>query len=172
MRVEQNLFLALHRIWLGLRRRIRKLYYSGLLGSVGADFQICDNVLVTGHENIFIGDRVTVNDGAILQSCEGANIVIGNSVVISYGVKIITGGLIIGEDGVPREKHAALPISIEDLVWIGADALILPGVKLGAGAVVAAGSVVTKSVKPYSLVGGVPARVIKSDIRVGDDVGQ
>jgi acetyltransferase-like isoleucine patch superfamily enzyme len=55
-----------------------------------------------------------------------------------------------------------LPIYIEDDVWIGARSIILSGVRIGEGSIVAAGSVVTKSVPPYSIVGGVPARVIKS----------
>ena len=54
------------------------------------------------------------------------------------------------------------PIRIEDKVWIGMDALILKGVTIGEGSVVAARSVVTKDVPPYSLVAGNPARVVKS----------
>ena len=54
------------------------------------------------------------------------------------------------------------PIRIEDKVWIGMDVLILKGVTIGEGSVVAARSVVTKSIPPYSLVAGNPARVVKS----------
>jgi acetyltransferase-like isoleucine patch superfamily enzyme len=52
-------------------------------------------------------------------------------------------------------------ITIEKDVWIGAQAIILPGVKVGEGAIVAAGAVVTKDVPPFAMVGGVPARVIR-----------
>jgi acetyltransferase-like isoleucine patch superfamily enzyme len=52
------------------------------------------------------------------------------------------------------------PIEIDDYVWIGSRALVLPGVKIGKGAVVAAGAVVTRDVAPYVVVGGVPARQI------------
>ncbi|NTV62282.1 MAG: hypothetical protein HGA65_01930, partial [Oscillochloris sp.] len=54
------------------------------------------------------------------------------------------------------------PVVIEDGVWIGAGALILPGVTIGAGAIVGAGALVTKSVAPDTVVGGVPARVIRT----------
>lgn len=53
------------------------------------------------------------------------------------------------------------PIVIHDNVWIGANSIILPGVRIGAGSIIAAGSVVTKDIQPYTLVGGNPARVIR-----------
>lgn len=53
------------------------------------------------------------------------------------------------------------PVLIEDDVWIGARVIILPGVKVGKGSVIGAGSVVTKDVMPYTVVGGNPARVLK-----------
>jgi acetyltransferase-like isoleucine patch superfamily enzyme len=54
-----------------------------------------------------------------------------------------------------------MPVTIEDDVWIGANAVVLPGVRIGTHAVVAAGAIVTKDVPPHSLVAGVPAKVIK-----------
>jgi maltose O-acetyltransferase len=56
------------------------------------------------------------------------------------------------------------PVEIGDDVWIGARAVLLPGVKVGDGAVIAAGAIVTKEVAPYTIVGGNPARVIKSRV--------
>lgn len=53
-----------------------------------------------------------------------------------------------------------LPVKIGDKVWIGADVTILPGVSIGTGAIIAAGTVVTKDVAPGMIVGGIPARVI------------
>lgn len=64
------------------------------------------------------------------------------------------------KDSLKREAFCK-PIVIEKSVWIGAQAIILPGVNVGEGSVIAAGSVVTKDVKPYHLVAGVPAREIR-----------
>jgi len=86
---------------------------------------------------------------------------IGNNVVIGHHVVIITDS---HEMDSPRQRcgeRYARPVVIEDGVWIGARATILPGVTLGTGCVVAAGAMVTKDVPRDTLVGGVPARPIK-----------
>ncbi len=93
---------------------------------------------------------------------------IGNRVLIGPDVKIYAGGHSIipserlkVEDG--KMKLISMPksVKIEDDVWIGGNATIVPGVTIGEEAVVAAGSVVTKDVPPKTLVGGNPAKVIK-----------
>lgn len=97
---------------------------------------------------------------------------IGNYVSIASGVKFILGGnhyyntfstypfkvMCLGEE---REAYSNGPIVINDDVWIATDSIILSGVNVGKGAVIAAGSVVVKDVPPYSIVGGNPAKVIK-----------
>jgi len=60
----------------------------------------------------------------------------------------------------PLFPEAFAPITICDYVWLGSRAMVLPGVTVGEGAVIAAGAVVTKDVDPYTVVGGVPARPI------------
>lgn len=80
---------------------------------------------------------------------------IGNGVVINDGVRIITGSHDIHS---PTYEHVFAPIVIEDHAWIATNAMILKGVTIGKGAVVAAGAVVVKDVKPFSVVGGNPAR--------------
>jgi acetyltransferase-like isoleucine patch superfamily enzyme len=85
---------------------------------------------------------------------------IGSRVLIAAHVTITTRQHPIE---LPRWKTVQdAPVIIEDDVWIGAGAVILPGVTIGRGAVVAAGAVVTASVEPYTVVAGVPARPIKS----------
>ncbi|MEP5568697.1 MAG: DapH/DapD/GlmU-related protein [Halioglobus sp.] len=86
---------------------------------------------------------------------------IGDNVTLSYGVKIITGGLILSNEGAVSKQHSKQPISIHNNVWIGANAIILPGVNIGLGSVVAAGSVVSSDVQPYTMVAGVPAKQIR-----------
>ena len=97
---------------------------------------------------------------------------IGNFVSIGEGVKFLLGGnhpysgfstfpFTVKYFGQSEEAQTKGPTVIEDDVWIGADALILSGLTIGKGAVIAAGSVITKTVPPYSVVGGNPARVLK-----------
>ena len=76
----------------------------------------------------------------------------------------------INHDVNPENSSATYgrPIVIEDKVWIGINSTILPGVKIGYGAIVGAGSVVTKDVPPYAIVGGVPAKLIRK--RFDEDV--
>lgn len=161
MRRDQAILLTLERTLRGIRRRLRILYYSRVLKSMGKGCQICDGVLITGGNNISLGSGVSVNEGVILQSCEGAAIMVGNDVSLSYRSCLITGGLRITGVGVEHETHVTAPIVVEDSAWIGAGALILAGVTVGRGAVVAAGSVVTRDVAPGAIVGGVPARIIR-----------
>lgn len=82
---------------------------------------------------------------------------IGNCVVINDGVRLITGSHDIHS---PTYDHVFAPIIIEDHAWIATDAMILKGVRIGRGAVVAAGAVVTRDVPPFTVVGGNPAREI------------
>jgi acetyltransferase-like isoleucine patch superfamily enzyme len=94
---------------------------------------------------------------------EGAEIRIGEQCLISQFVSLIASGhgyerrdLPIVEQPVPPK----LGVTVGDDVWIGCNAVVLPGVAIGTGAVVAAGSVVTGDVAPYCIVAGVPARVV------------
>jgi acetyltransferase-like isoleucine patch superfamily enzyme len=88
---------------------------------------------------------------------------IGNHVNLAQGITVTAlnhnftdANSMIDEQGISTK-----PVIIDDDVWIGANAVILPGITIGRHVVVAAGAVVTKDVPPYSLVAGVPARVIK-----------
>ena len=65
------------------------------------------------------------------------------------------------EDPDRRADMVPSPVRIRDKVWIGANVTILPGVSIGEGAIIAAGAVVTKDVEPRTVVGGIPARILK-----------
>jgi acetyltransferase-like isoleucine patch superfamily enzyme len=161
MRIDQIVLLTFNRVWRGFRRRLRSFYYSRVLKSMGTGCQIDNSVLITDAQNVSLGERVIVNDGVILQSCEGAEIRIGDQVSLSYGAKLITGGYVISEDGVDHKHHSAKRIVVEDSCWVGSGAVLLAGVTVGRGAVVAAGSVVTRDVQPGTIVGGTPTKVIR-----------
>jgi len=129
-------------------------------------------VNVTGSFKIFNGCYITVNEGGTLTLGSGF---INNNVNISCFDKITIGeDVAIAEDVIIRDSdnHNLIydgfkktkPITIGNHVWIGMRATILKGVTIGDGAIIAVGSVVTKDVPPNSLVGGVPASVIKNNV--------
>jgi len=106
--------------------------------------------------NITIGEASSIADGSLIRaSCE---IDIGRNVCISEGVKILTASHDISS---PHFNLVRRPVRVSDNVWIAMNAIILPGVTIGEGAVIAAGAVVTKSVAAWSVVGGNPAKAIK-----------
>jgi len=104
---------------------------------------------------ITIGHHTIVNRACVLDGRGG--LWIGNNVSISPGVWLLTDGHDLHD---PMFPEVLAPIVIGDYVWLGSKALVLPGVSIGEGAVVAAGAIVTKDVSPYTVVGGIPARPI------------
>lgn len=123
---------------------------------------------IKGLGNLTIGDYTSIPKGSTFY-CTRAELRIGNKVVFGPNPTIITGDhridligryIIDVTDAEKLPEHDA-PVIIEDDVWCGANVTILKGVTIGRGSVVAAGAVVTKSFPPYSLIGGVPAKLIK-----------
>jgi len=109
-------------------------------------------------KNIHVGKNVFINSGCHFQDQGG--ITIGDGSLIGHNVVLAT----INHGFAPAHRgdnHPA-PVIIGKNVWIGSNATILPGVTIGDGAIVAAGAVVTKDVPPMTVVGGVPAKVIKT----------
>ena len=104
---------------------------------------------------IKIGEYSHINQFSLIDGRGGLSI--GNSVSISHYVKLCTGGHDVYSKDFAGDHR---PITIGDFVWIGINATILKGVRIGEGAVVSAGSVVTKDVEPYTIVGGIPAKKI------------
>lgn len=106
--------------------------------------------------NLELGSFVAIDEDVNLYSVD--KITIGTKVAISREAFICTASHDITK---PNRPLVTAPITICDGVWIGARAIVLPGVTIGEGAVVAAGAVVTKDVEPWSVVGGNPAKFIK-----------
>lgn len=112
-----------------------------------------------GFANIQIGDSVFINAGCCLDA--SAPIQLGDRVQLAFQVTLVTGGHEIGPASTRAGRHAPAPIAVGEGAWVGARALVLPGVTIGPGAVVAAGSVVTRDVPANTLVAGIPARPLR-----------
>ena len=119
-----------------------------------------------GLWNLSIGDGSSIPKGSTFY-CTEAPLTIGRKVIFGPRPTIITGDHrtdVIGKfimDSHDKLPENDAPVVIEDDVWTGANVTILKGVTIGRGSVIAAGAVVTKSCPPYSIIGGVPAKVLK-----------
>lgn len=111
-------------------------------------------------KNISLGDNSGIGINAFL----GSNIVIGNNVMMGPECIIYTANHEFSNIEIPMNMQGFTSIkqvSIGDDVWIGGRVIILPGVKVGNGAIIGAGSVVTKNIPEYAIVGGNPAKIIR-----------
>ncbi|HEX3994970.1 MAG TPA: sugar O-acetyltransferase [Acetobacteraceae bacterium] len=141
---------------------IRALF-SELIGkTVDERFSLIPPFYTAGGDEIRVGRNVFVNQNCTFYDLGGLDI--ADDVMIGPNVSIITAGHPL-EPSQRRSATIGKPIVIARNVWIAAGATIIGGVTVGENAVVAAGSVVTKDVPPNTLVGGNPARVIRS---IGD----
>ncbi len=114
-------------------------------------------------DNIRIGNNVLVGAHIFFASYVGGEITIGNDTLIADRVKIYTMNHKFENINTPIRLQGGTyaPVKIGNDVWIGAESIILPGVTIGDGVVVGAGSVVSKDVPPYAMVAGNPIRIIK-----------
>jgi len=130
---------------------------------IGHGFRVCPYVKLFTENNgvISIGNNFFANYNCFL-SADKSNIKIGNDCLLGPDVLIINTnhGIDYGEL-IRLQKNKTSDINIGNDVWIGAKSTILAGVTIGDGAVIAAGSIVNRNVEPYTIVGGVPAKVIK-----------
>jgi galactoside O-acetyltransferase len=165
--------------------RLRCFAYRMRFKAAGTRFAISSGVLITGFPSVQVDDDVAIGRGSMLYAHDSDGIRLGNGASIGQDVIISSadGGRIdIGDQVLigPRailiaanhdyertdtpiilQGHVAKPITIESDVWIGANCVVVGGVTIGRGSVVAAGAVVTKDVPPMEVWGGVPAKFIK-----------
>ncbi len=141
-------------------RKIRAFIASGILDKAGT------NINVESHANIGSGKGITIghNSGIGVRAHVRGPLKMGDNVMMGPEVIILTRNHKFDDLSIPMnmEKGAVVkPVEIGDDVWIGTRVIILPGVKIGSGAIVGAGAVVTKNIPDYAIVGGNPAKIIK-----------
>jgi maltose O-acetyltransferase len=151
--------------------RARTVFLRATGLRIGTGSRIMGPLIITGpgdERDLFeIGEQSFVSGP--LRVDLGASVRIGNGVQLGHDVFLLT---INHEVGPPEHRCGRVisaPISIGDGVWIGSRAMILPGVSIGAGAIVAAGAVVSRDIAPNTLVAGVPARHIR-DLLLGSEL--
>lgn len=115
-----------------------------------------------GYERIEIGNNVGWNSNVMINADCGGQITIGNNVLIGPNCVLRASNHAFSDISIPMKLQGHKPgkIILEEDVWLGANVVVLPDVRIKKGSVVAAGAVVTKDVEPYSIVGGVPAKII------------
>lgn len=166
----------------GIGMLLRRYLYTFFFKKAGT-FRSGVGVVIQGFKNISFGNGIGLNRHCSLYSARGIisignNVFIGdfssinaNDAEITIGSDVAIGPMTLLQGAnhafddlevpIVEQGHISSFIIVEDNVWIGAHCTILPGVRLGAGCIVAAGAVVTKDVPLNAIVGGVPAKVLK-----------
>lgn len=153
-------------LWkLNLNCKLKDSISRGSNVDIDATVNIGSRAFISARKGGFISiDRGTsLNIDVILNADLGGRIIIGKDCLIGPRVVIRSANHIYEDKKIPikNQGHTFKDIILENDVWIGANSVILAGVKIGQGSVVGAGSVVTHDVEPYTVVGGVPAKKIK-----------
>jgi len=131
---------------------------------LGLSVHLGRNSILRAHRGrIEMGDRTGINSNTTVGAADGGRIIIGSDVIIAPNVVLRASDHNSESVEVPiwQQGHTGGTIIIEDDVWIAANVVVTRNVRIGAHSIVAAGAVVTKDVEPYSVVGGVPAVLIR-----------
>jgi maltose O-acetyltransferase len=145
-------------------RGIRTIACKYLLKKCGNNVNIKRMAFFGSGKNIEVGDNSDLGLNVHIAGIDsGGELYIGSNVIMAPEVKILTIGHNYGDITKPIKDQGFYrsKVIIEDDVWIGTRAIILPGVKIGSGAVIGAGAIVTCDLEPYSVNAGVPCRIIK-----------
>lgn len=138
-----------------IKKICRSFYYFGRF-----DVYVHGKIYVGNRKNIIIGEKCSVNRGVTIQGFN--DVKIGKKVVLSNNSMLLDGNLdykVLTESG--ERVHLPSYVHIGNHVWIGAGAIILPGVSIGTRSIVAAGSIVTKSFPQDVIIAGNPGKIIK-----------
>lgn len=147
--------------WIGdlCSHRIRNWFYRRVLGiEIGNAAVLYHGAEIRAPWKLKIKKGTIIGDNAILDASKGISI--GENVNISSRVSIYTLQHDYRDSGFKCTEEHYGPVTVGDRAWLGPNCIILPGVTIGEGSVVAGGAVVTKSIPPYEVWGGVPARRI------------
>jgi acetyltransferase-like isoleucine patch superfamily enzyme len=132
---------------------------GSIVSRMGAGCRIMSPFWCDYGYNIVLGDNFYANHGLVV--LDAAKVTFGDNVFVGPGCGFYTAGHPLDAERRNVGLEYAKPITVGDNVWIGGNCTILPGVTIGEGSVVAAGAVVAKDVPPRTVVGGIPAKVIK-----------
>jgi acetyltransferase-like isoleucine patch superfamily enzyme len=134
------------------------------LAARGIDCYIPPSTSMRFAKQIHLGARVIVGPHNRLWASENAKIEIGDDVLFGPGVTVLTATHATLDPDLPISAQGAIEsdVRIESGAWLGANAVVMPGVEIGLGAVVGAGAIVTRSVAAHTIVAGVPARPLRS----------
>ena len=140
-------------------KSIRKLCAKLMFEKCGKNVNIEHGAFFASGKGIEIGD----NSGIGLNCRVAGPLVMGDDVMMAPGVTIVTQNHEVSDLSVPMRLQTApkKKVTIGNDVWIGTNAVIMPGVTIGNGVIIGAGAVVTKDVPDYAIVGGIPAKLIK-----------
>ena len=153
--------------WRWLIRRLEFSYRYHILAlpklqHVGKGTWIEPTAKFTNPQNIRIGEHCHINHLTCVQADAESTITIGDNLRMGPGTAIFSSNHGIRRGALIREQPMVQKnVTIGNDVWLGANVVVTAGVTIGDGAVVAAGAVVTKDIPPYSIAGGVPARVLR-----------
>lgn len=144
-----------------IKRKLSTFIIKCSLSNDSRNIYIYGRVVIENPSNVKIGTGTSLNEGVYISGHGPVNI--GKFVSLSAGAKIITAYLspdkMLDKDKI--DIHQSKPVTIGDYSQIGAGAIILPGVTVGTGVIVAAGAVVTKDIEDGVIVAGVPAKIIR-----------
>jgi len=140
--------------------RVRASFWRGQMRFVGSDSYISYHVTIQGPQGISIGHNTRITNNCTLNG--RGTLDIGDNVLVGFQSIVLTATHRFQDPDTPIRLQGSdlKPVRIGNDVWIGARVVIQPGVTVGNGAVIGAGAVVTTDVPPFTVVAGVPARVI------------